>query len=212
MRAEYQFDYREARPNRFAPLMKGSTVAVVLDDMHIPDAVTGELKSIPWDQASLLRLSQLIQDSIGYSASRGDRVTIINEPFVPTVKVEIPEPGFWTEAWFISLAKQLMVGVLVVFLTFFVLRPVLNMLAGPSAEDRMKEFVSEQELERLAEYELEQEEELMQESVTLSVGEELLLRGPGDLFGRQLDAIKALVDENPSRVAEVVKSWVAQEA
>ena len=31
IRAEYRFDYRKARPNRFAPLMKGSTVAVVLD-------------------------------------------------------------------------------------------------------------------------------------------------------------------------------------
>ena len=31
IRAEYHFDYRKARPNRFAPLMKGSTVAVVLD-------------------------------------------------------------------------------------------------------------------------------------------------------------------------------------
>ena len=31
MRREYRFDYRKSRPNRFAPLMKGKTVAVVLD-------------------------------------------------------------------------------------------------------------------------------------------------------------------------------------
>lgn len=31
MRGEYRFDYRKARPNRFASLMKGRTVAVVLD-------------------------------------------------------------------------------------------------------------------------------------------------------------------------------------
>ena len=31
IRAEYQFDYRKARPNRFAAQMKGSTVAVFLD-------------------------------------------------------------------------------------------------------------------------------------------------------------------------------------
>jgi hypothetical protein len=31
MRREYQFDYRKSRPNRFAPLMKSGTVAVVLD-------------------------------------------------------------------------------------------------------------------------------------------------------------------------------------
>ena len=31
MRPEYRLDYRRARPNRFAPLMKGSVHAVVLD-------------------------------------------------------------------------------------------------------------------------------------------------------------------------------------
>jgi hypothetical protein len=31
MRKEYRFDYRKSRPNRFAALMKGRTVAVVLD-------------------------------------------------------------------------------------------------------------------------------------------------------------------------------------
>jgi hypothetical protein len=31
IQTEYRFDYRKARPNRFAPLMKGSAVAVVLD-------------------------------------------------------------------------------------------------------------------------------------------------------------------------------------
>jgi len=31
MRREYRFDYRKSRPNRFASLMKGRTVAVVLD-------------------------------------------------------------------------------------------------------------------------------------------------------------------------------------
>ncbi len=31
MRGEYRFDYRRARPNRFAPHLKGKVVAVVLD-------------------------------------------------------------------------------------------------------------------------------------------------------------------------------------
>jgi len=31
MRREYEFDYRKSRPNRFASLMKGGAVAVVLD-------------------------------------------------------------------------------------------------------------------------------------------------------------------------------------
>jgi hypothetical protein len=36
MRREYRFDYRKSRSNRFAPLMTGTTIAVVLD----PDVAT----------------------------------------------------------------------------------------------------------------------------------------------------------------------------
>ena len=51
IRAEYHFDYRKARPNRFAPLMKGSTVAVVLDPdvasvFHTSEAVNSLLRSV----------------------------------------------------------------------------------------------------------------------------------------------------------------------
>lgn len=186
------------------------TISVVLDDMRILNSETGTTDVSEWDDNSLESLNLLIRDAVGFNASRGDRVTVINEGFLATRIPLIPEVRFWTEAWFLAIVKQIMVGLLVVFLTFFVLRPVLNMLAGPSAEDRMKAMMSEQELERLAEEELEQEEEMMQETVTLSGGEELLLPGPGDTFVRQLDAIKSLVDENPSRVAQVVKEWVSE--
>jgi hypothetical protein len=36
MRREYRFDYRQARPNRFAARMRGKAIAVVLD----PDVAT----------------------------------------------------------------------------------------------------------------------------------------------------------------------------
>ena len=51
IRTEYQFDYRKARPNRFAALMKGSTVAVVLDPdvasvFQTSEAVNSLLRSV----------------------------------------------------------------------------------------------------------------------------------------------------------------------
>ncbi|MFT7243734.1 MAG: flagellar M-ring protein FliF [Candidatus Azotimanducaceae bacterium] len=187
------------------------TVAVVLDHRRVVNPVSGELQTTPWEDESLVRLNQLIRDAVGYSNLRGDRVTVMNEPFGQVEPITLEIPGFWTESWFLTIVKQGMFGLLVVFLTFFVLRPVLNMLAGPSAEDRMKDLVAEQELERLAEQELEAEEEAMQETVTLSGGEELLLPGPGDMYARQLDTIKALVEENPARVAQVIKEWVSVE-
>jgi hypothetical protein len=51
MRREYQFDYRKSRPNRFAPLMKGGAVAVVLDSdvaavFQSPESVNSLLRSV----------------------------------------------------------------------------------------------------------------------------------------------------------------------
>ena len=51
MRREYQFDYRKSRPNRFAPLMKGGTIAIVLDPdvasvFRSPESVNSLLRSV----------------------------------------------------------------------------------------------------------------------------------------------------------------------
>ena len=51
MRPEYHFDYRKAKPNRFAARMSGGAVTVVLDPdvaavFHSSDAVNSLLRSI----------------------------------------------------------------------------------------------------------------------------------------------------------------------
>ncbi len=51
LRREYRFDYRKARPNRFAALMKGKMVAVVLDPdvasvFQSSEAVNSLLRSV----------------------------------------------------------------------------------------------------------------------------------------------------------------------
>jgi hypothetical protein len=51
MRREYQFDYDKSRPNRFASLMKGGTVAIVLDPdvasvFRSPESVNSLLRSV----------------------------------------------------------------------------------------------------------------------------------------------------------------------
>lgn len=186
------------------------TVAVVLDDRQVR-GVEGVMESKPWAPEELESLRQLVMDASGYDEERGDRVTLLNQSFAIVETPDAVPVGFWTEPWFRDLARQVMVGLLLIIMVFGVLKPVMKMLAGPSAEDRMKAMLAEQDLERLAEAELEDEPELMQDTVTLSGGQELLLPGPGEVYARQLDAIKGLVAENPGRVAEVVKRWVAVE-
>ncbi|MFT7132124.1 MAG: flagellar M-ring protein FliF [Cyclobacteriaceae bacterium] len=188
------------------------TVAVVLDDMRSLDAQTDEVTMTAWTPEAIDRLNQLVRDAVGFNSVRGDRVSVINTSFMPLDDMPVIEVEFWTEDWFLNLVRQGLVALLVIFLAFFILRPVLNMLAGPSNHERMRNMLAEDELDRLAEEELEQEARGMEETVTLRGGKDLALPGPGDSYSRQLDSIKGLVNENPARVAQVVKEWVSSEA
>lgn len=190
----------------------GLTVAVVLDDIVVAGAESGEGVAEPWSQTDLLRLTQLVKDAVGFSAARGDRLTIINEPFIPREELAEAAEDFWMQSWFRDIVKLGLTGLLLLVLVFGVLRPALKALAGPSTEERMKALVAEQELEQLADTELDDEQDFMDDTITLSGGEELLLPGPGESYARQLDAIKGLVTEDPGRVAQVVKKWLTEES
>lgn len=190
----------------------GLTVAVVLDDILVAGAEPGERVAEPWSQTDLLRLTQLIKDAVGFSAARGDRLTVINEPFIPREELVEAVEDFWMQSWFRDIVKIGLTGLLLLVLVFGVLRPALKALAGPSTEERMKTLVAEQELEQLADTELDDEQDFMDDTITLSGGEELLLPGPGESYARQLDAIKGLVTEDPGRVAQVVRKWLTEES
>jgi flagellar M-ring protein FliF len=190
----------------------GLTVAVVVDDMMVPGSEPGQTIPEPWRQDDLLRLTQLVKDAVGFSAARGDRVTVINEPFIPLEEIQPVAEEFWRQSWFREMVKLGLTGLLLLVLVLGVLRPSLKALAGPSSEERMKALVAEQELEQLADSELEGEQDYLDDTITLSGADDLLLPGPGESFARQLDAIKGLVNEDPGRVAQIVKQWVTQES
>ena len=44
------------------------------------------------------------------------------------------------------------------------------------------------------------------------MSEDLLLPGPHEGFEGQLAAVRAMVAEDPARVAQVVKNWIAEES
>ena len=78
----------------------------------------------------------LVQNAVGYSALRGDSVTVVNSPFVAEQVVEPESLSFWQQEWFWSLSKQLLAGLLVLILVLGVLRPILrNLSHGSSAKE-----------------------------------------------------------------------------
>ncbi len=182
------------------------SVAVLVDNLNQVDATTGDVQSIPIEQAELDRLSILIKDAVGFDAARGDSVNIINSAFMLKPEPEtvvIEEIPIWMESWVWDIAKKVGGGLVLLFIVLGLFRMMRSLTE--TAQD-----IREIEAQRaLGELSGDMGGELGEDSVTLSGGDSLLLGGPNENYEQQLDAVKGLVAEDPGRVAQVVKKWVA---
>ncbi|MDX1757583.1 MAG: flagellar basal-body MS-ring/collar protein FliF [Marinobacter sp.] len=183
--------------------VKRLTVAVAVDDMKVVDPQTGEVSYEPWPEQELQRLTMLIRDAVGYSAVRGDSVTVMNTAFAPEEAVEFEAPGFWEQPWFWDLMKQVLAGLVILVLVLGLLRPTLKSLSGSGRRERGGELEGEggyEDMKGLG------SDSALREA--LSSQDELLLPGATDSYDRQLNALKGLITEDPARVAQVMRQWV----
>ena len=177
------------------------SVAVVVDDQAKLDAATGEMTRAPWGAEDLARFTRLVQDAVGFDASRGDSVTVINVPFAADRGTEIADIPFYSQPWFWDIVKQVLGVVFILVLVFGVLRPVLNNITGGG-----KQAASDSDMELGGMIGLDGE--LANDRVSLGGPQSILLPSPSEGYEAQLNAIKGLVAEDPGRVAQVVKEWI----
>ena len=179
------------------------SVAVVVDDQAKLNPADGTVTHTPWGADELARFTRLVQDAVGFDASRGDSVTVINVPFAPDSAEVIAEPAFYKEPWFWDIMKQVLGVVFILVLVFGVLRPVLNNITtGKSRE--LAGFGGDAELGGMGGL----DGELSNDRVSLGGPQSILLPSPTEGYDAQLNAIKSLVAEDPGRVAQVVKEWI----
>uniref|UniRef100_A4XW64 Flagellar M-ring protein n=1 Tax=Ectopseudomonas mendocina (strain ymp) TaxID=399739 RepID=A4XW64_ECTM1 len=179
------------------------SVAVVVDDQVRVDPATGEANRVPWSADDLARFTRLVQDSVGFDASRGDSVSVINTAFTASLGEEIPDIPFYTQPWFWDIVKQVLGVLFILVLVFGVLRPVLNNITGGGKGKGLAE-TGDVELGEMAGL----DGELSEDRVSLGGPQSILLPSPSEGYDAQLNAIKSLVAEDPGRVAQVVKEWI----
>lgn len=179
------------------------SVAVVVDDQVRVDPATGESSRVPWTADDLARFTRLVQDSVGFDASRGDSVSVINTAFTASMGEEIPNIPFYTQPWFWDIVKQVLGVLFILVLVFGVLRPVLNNITGGG---RGKELAGSGDVELGSMAGLDGE--LSDDRVSLGGPQSIMLPSPSEGYDAQLNAIKSLVAEDPGRVAQVVKEWI----
>lgn len=179
------------------------SVSVVVDDQVKVNAADGAVTRAPWTADELARFTRLVQDAVGFDASRGDSVSVINMPFSAERGEVIADPAFYTQPWFWDIVKQVLGVLFILVLVFGVLRPVLNNITG-GGKKQLALAGGDVELGGMGGL----DGELANDRVSLGGPQSILLPSPSEGYDAQLNAIKSLVAEDPGRVAQVVKEWI----
>ncbi|MGB1239236.1 MAG: flagellar M-ring protein FliF C-terminal domain-containing protein, partial [Pseudomonadales bacterium] len=181
------------------------TVAVVVDDLDVAGE-DGEVSKKTWTPAELERLRVLVQSAVGYSAQRGDVVSVINTAFVPEVPLIDEEIPIWKQQWVWDIVKQVGTALFLLLMVFGILRPILkNLAASGTANDPMSLGAAG---DVAAELEGLNSEDISDDSVTFGGRSDGLLPTPNESFDYQVNAVRSMIAEDPARVAQAVKQWV----
>jgi flagellar M-ring protein FliF len=208
----YEVD-RVISHTRMSPVaLRRLSVAVVVDDIRGVDA-EGNLTARERTPEEIERLTTLVREAIGFDAQRGDSVRVMNSSFLsPEPIADLPAAPVWEQGWFLDIVKQVGGLLLVLILIFVVLRPTMKRLTATQAE-LAGAGASDSGAARI--------EGPLGQAGGGAGGEESLLLGAdgepiqlpgGGKYENIMDAARQLVDEDPKRVAQLVKTWVNEAA
>jgi flagellar M-ring protein FliF len=181
------------------------SVAVVINDRY-QTGEEGEVVPIKRTAEEITRISTLVKETVGFQVQRGDRVQVINETFyIPKPPEPLPEPAFWEESGFWDVVRQVGGVLLFLILIFGLLKPIMTRLtrevvATPTAESMAGATAGSGALEGAE-----------QVAAQIPMDDEAFhLPGPRS-YEKTLDAARNMIAEDPKRVAQVVKKWIAED-
>ncbi|WP_413625705.1 flagellar basal-body MS-ring/collar protein FliF [Luteibacter sp. Lutesp34] len=182
------------------------SVAVVVDNKQVPDK-DGKLKSVPFTPEELTRLTELTKNAVGFSAQRGDSVSVINEPFRGNIVDDAPQSmPFWERPGMLDLIKQGLGVMVALIVGFFVLRPILKGLLKPPPL-AMNNVALAGPMPTVSV--MVDDDDMTPDRVSSSQAQ---LGSPALLaYEQKVGLAKRMAAENPKQVAQVVKSWVSED-
>jgi len=200
----YEIDRTLAYTRQPAGRLRRVTVAVLIDNMR-STGKDGKVKETPIPTEQLDHINQLVKDAVGYDESRGDSVNVVNASFtqetLPTAAPgELQSIKFWESPLFLDIAK--IVGGLVVLLVLVlsVLRPLVKNLIGPAP--KMSVSVLQPDAPTPA-------------SLGANGADTPALPSAAEAAAitheQQVAQARTLVTQDPKRVAQVVRGWVAKD-
>ncbi|MCG6235885.1 flagellar basal-body MS-ring/collar protein FliF [Vibrio furnissii] len=192
--------------------VKKLNVSVLLNSAAAPNGTA-------WSDQEKTEISAMLMDAVGISAARGDSLSLMSFNFTP-IEIEAPPSiPWWQDPTVQQPLRYVIGGLLGMAMIFFVLRPLIMHLTGADRRSQELEFAPPQEepyyenLQTREEREREDalnrrlEEKGIKASSGLDVSSDML-PPPGSPLEIQLKHLQLIANEEPERVAEVLKQWV----
>jgi len=213
----YEIDRTVAYTRQPAGQLKRLTVAVVVDDMPVIGKDGKPAKGRPLTDAELAHITTLVKDAVGFDEARGDSVNVVNAAFrndAPPPETELEKVPIWETPIFRDMAK-LGAGVIVLLvLSLVVLRPMIKALlpsaqaAGLLAGAGNSVMISNAGGAASAAA-LGGAPHAPGQAGGEAGGSLAAPAAPAVPYEQQITNARALVNQDPKRVAQVVKNWVS---
>ena len=202
----YELDKTISHTRKSPGSLKRLSVGVVIDDRVTYDTA-GKTIRTPLTPEEVNRISALVKEAVGFSIQRGDTLSVVNESFHSVEPPPEPTGPVWEQPWFIEIAKQGAGVVMALILISLLLRPVLRDLTRkdePEEEDILEgELDEEENIDRI--------ERSKRDAGGLTAEEWAELGISAEEYQDMLNRLRQLVTEDPRLVAQVTKTWLAQD-
>ncbi|MCW8935140.1 MAG: flagellar basal-body MS-ring/collar protein FliF [Gammaproteobacteria bacterium] len=198
----YEVDRTIRHSRQNSGVIKRLTVAVLVDDRIVVE--DGETTRTPLTEDEIARVTSLVQQTIGFDQERGDLVNVINASFTPLEAIEaLPEPSIMDNKWVQFALKWIWPFILILIVIFTILKPSIKGLtsyvpptpvlaSGQGADGEGGGSGGEGGVAKL---------EHQEDSIPL----------PSD-SDQKIEFAKSMVQQDPKKVANVVKDWVGAES
>jgi len=199
----YEIDRTLDYSSQPAGTIRRLTVAVLIGDRSVTGK-DGKSKKVPLSADDLARVTQLVKDAVGFDASRGDSVSVVNESLDTDSTVAaaadgtFESPPLWQTAIFWSLVRIGAGLVVVLVLVLTVLRPLVRTLITPM---RFAPAGGPQALPNAT-------PGTPGGTAAVPAGQPAVSALTHE---QQLTQARSMVSSDPKRVAQVVRGWVGSD-
>ncbi|MCG9684135.1 flagellar M-ring protein FliF [Vibrio sp. Isolate23] len=188
------------------------SVSVLLNEAAAPNGTA-------WTADEKAQISTMVTDAVGIAAERGDSLSLMSFSFTPLAIEAPPTIPWWQDPTIQQPMRYVIGGMLGMAMIFFVLRPLIMHLTGADLRSQELEFADPQEepiFDNLQTREEREREEALNRKLSekgiaassgLDVGNDMLPPA-GSPLEIQLKHLQLIANEEPERVAEVLKQWV----